>query len=141
MTDRQILTQQIIQDEGIELSAYQDSEGYWSIGVGRLIDKRRGGGITSQEAMMLLDHDLDLAITDLATFAWFPPLDVVRQRAVTNLRFNLGAGGFRTFQRFIHAMAVADYATAAQELLNSQWATQVGARAKEVADRIATGTE
>lgn len=38
------LTAQLRRDEGEKLYAYQDTLGYWTIGIGRLIDRRRGGG-------------------------------------------------------------------------------------------------
>lgn len=53
------LTKQLRRDEGEVLSAYQDHLGYWTIGVGRLIDKRKGGGLTSEESDYLLGNDID----------------------------------------------------------------------------------
>ena len=46
-------------DEGERLTAYQDHLGYWTIGVGRLIDDRKGGGISPAESTMLLRHDIE----------------------------------------------------------------------------------
>ena len=43
--------------EGFRASAYRDTRGYLTIGYGRLIDARRGGGITRQEAEFLLAGD------------------------------------------------------------------------------------
>ncbi len=50
MTLAQSITQQLRRDEGEVLHAYQDSLGYWTIGIGVLIDKRKGGGITKAES-------------------------------------------------------------------------------------------
>ena len=44
----------LIAEEGEKLSAYQDSMGFWTIGVGRLIDARKGGGISQEESRYLL---------------------------------------------------------------------------------------
>ena len=52
------LLEELSRDEGTVLQAYQDSLGYWTIGTGRLIDKRRGGGITKAEADYLLANDV-----------------------------------------------------------------------------------
>ena len=40
--------------EGRVAHAYIDSEGYTTIGVGRLIDKRKGGRLTDREIDYLL---------------------------------------------------------------------------------------
>jgi lysozyme len=60
---------------------------------------------------------------------------------MTNLVFNMGPGGVLTFQRFNTLMARGDYAAAADALLDSKWATQVGSRrAEQVASMIRTGS-
>ena len=41
-------------DEGRVRHAYQDHLGYWTIGVGRLIDQRKGGGLSEDEIDYLL---------------------------------------------------------------------------------------
>ena len=47
--------------DGFRASAYRYTRGYLTIGYGRLIDARRGGGITSQEAEFLLAGDINRA--------------------------------------------------------------------------------
>ena len=141
MTDRELLRAQIIRHEGLKYSAYADSLGYLTIGVGRLIDSRMGGGISHQEAMFLLDNDLDACIADLAArFPWFERLDAPRQMALVDLRFNLGAQGLLGFAKFLLAMGRGDYPKAAEELVASRWHTQVGARALEIEHMVRTGT-
>lgn len=44
-------------EEGVIPNAYRDHLGYWTIGVGRLIDPRRGGRITQAEERVLLRND------------------------------------------------------------------------------------
>src|SRR5580765_6037026 len=96
------LEDQLIRDEGLRLKPYTDTVGKTTIGVGRNLTDV---GISKDEALLLLNNDLDAAIADLSRFPWFVALDAVRQRAVVDLRFNLGMGGFLLFQRFIHDMA------------------------------------
>lgn len=140
MTERQRLVEELVADEGLELKVYRDSKGIETIGVGRNI---RDKGLSSREAFDLLDHDVDDAVSDLAgSFPWFVTLDAVRQRAVVNLRFNLGPSRFRTFKQFITAMAQGDYASAEQELVNSRWYHQVQkSRRERICRQIATGSE
>lgn len=141
-TQREALIAQLIRHEGLKLAAYHDSLGYLTIGVGRLIDARMGGGISADEALMLLNNDLDKCITDLAgRFPWFEGLDAVRQRALVDLRFNLGPSGLLEFSKFLVAMGRGDYATAARELVASRWYHQVGTRGPYLVQMVKTGQE
>jgi lysozyme len=136
MTDRQLLVEQIVRHEGLRLHPYVDSVGIVTIGVGRNLTDV---GISSQEAYLLLDHDLDDAIIDLASFPWFTGLGTIRQRALIDLRFNLGPTRFRTFRRMLAAVAAGDYPRAADEMRDSKWATQVHDRAIRLAWMMETG--
>jgi lysozyme len=135
--ERAELRQQLLSHEGLRLRVYTDSLGIPTIGCGRNLRDR---GITAAEAMDLLDHDIDECLNDCLTFAWFTNLDPVRQRAVLDLRFNLGATKLRTFTKFLGALNAYDYATAAEELRDSRWAHQVQpARVKRITDQIRLG--
>lgn len=124
--------------EGEVLHAYQDHLGFWTIGVGRLIDKR-GGGITHDEAMFLLDNDIAKCRESADKFPWFAKLDEVRQAAILDLLFNLGETKFWKFDQFRMAISVPDYAWAAEELKDSRWYTQVGKRGPRICSMILTG--
>ena len=51
--------------------AYEDSEGYLTVGVGRLIDKRKDGGISHTEAMYLLDDLASLLLIEYNEKEWY----------------------------------------------------------------------
>ncbi len=137
---REKLRTQLMADEGFVPHAYQDSEGYWSVGHGLLIDQRRGGGITLNESTLLLDNRVGIAIRDLrATYPWFDALDDVRQAVIANMRYNLGAGGFAAFHHLHAALAQRDYAAAANEMLASRWTEQVKTRAIRLATQMRSG--
>lgn len=131
----------LIKHEGIKLHAYQDHLGYWTIGVGRLIDQRRGGGITEQEAIMLLTHDILKASKqcyDNMTF--WPDLNEVRQDALINLCFNLGITGLLGFKNTLKAIAEKRWEDAEAGLRKSKWATQVQKeRVEDICHMIRTG--
>lgn len=140
--DRDALRQKLIAHEGLRLSAYQDHLGFWTIGVGRLIDARKGGTISKPEAMTLLDNDINACLDDLSTFSWFQSLDPVRQRALCDMRFQLGSGGFRGFQQMIAALEDGNYADAAAAARDSKWArSDSPERAKSVTAMLETGQE
>lgn len=134
--DRDALRTQLIAHEGLRLRLYVDTVGKATIGVGRNLTDR---GISDAEARYLLDNDINDAITALLAFPWFPDLDTVRQRAFVDLCFNMGFTRLCRFGRMLDAAARGDWATASAELLNSQYAQQVGVRAHEVAAMLRSG--
>lgn len=137
MTDERAKLQlQIMRHEGVKLKVYLDTLGIETIGVGRNL---RDKGISHDEAMFLLDNDLDECIRDCATFPWFADLDPVRQRVVVDLRFNLGPSRLRGFKNTLAAIGRGDYEAAAAGMLKSKWATQVGQRAIRLAEMMRTG--
>lgn len=137
VADREALRDQLVRHEGIRLRVYKDTLGIETIGIGRNLRDR---GITSAEALYLLDNDIDACLADCLTFPWFANLDAVRSRAVLDLRFNLGPTRLRTFKKFLGAMSAYDYETAADELEDSQWALQVQpTRVATIVDQIRDG--
>jgi lysozyme len=56
-----------------------------------------------------------------------------------NFVFNVGIGTALKFENAMEALKQSDYDTAAAELLDSRWSTQVGSRAQELATQIRTG--
>jgi len=123
--------------EGFVSAAYQDSRGYWTIGIGRLIDARRGGGITEDEALYLLRNDMQRTTEDLYTrMSWLHNLSEIRQAAIIDMAYNLGVAGLSEFKRMLSALQDADYERAADEARRSQWAEQVGIRAEDIDEMI-----
>lgn len=127
----------LIKHEGLRLKPYKCTAGRTSIGVGRNLDDN---GISEAEAMAMLDRDIAVTVSALRDeFLWFADLDRTRKDAVISLGFNMGIKKLTTFKRFIAAMVAQNYETAAAEILDSTYATQVGKRAIELAGMIRTG--
>lgn len=134
------LKEDLIRDEGLVLHAYKDTKGYLTIGVGRLIDKARNGGISKKEALFLLDNDILGTITELdKKLPWFKGLSEVRQRALVNMAFNLGINGLMNFKKMLRAMEIGHFDRAALEARDSKWYFQVGDRAKRIVKMIQEG--
>lgn len=133
------LKAKIMAHEGFVGHAYQDHLGYWTIGYGLLIDERRGGGITEDEAEYLLDNRMKTCWNDLKTIDAFNGLDEVRQAALMNMRYQLGGDGIRGFRKMWAALEDRDYERAADEALDSKWAKQTPQRALTMAAQIRTG--
>ena len=127
----------LVRHEGLRRLAYEDSLGVLTIGVGRNIEEV---GLSDDEIYYLLKNDIRRCETELDnSFRWYKNLDQVRQEAMINLCFNLGITRLRKFKLALRAMEAKDYEDAADEFLDSLWATQVGQRAVEVAEMIRTG--
>lgn len=130
------IREKLIEHEDLVLHAYEDHLGYLTIGVGRLIDKRRGGGISESEAMHLLDNDIARVVLRLdgeRGFKEFPP---VVKEALVNMAFQLGHRGVINFKKMWQALRESDWEKAADEALDSKWAEQTPNRAKEIAQMI-----
>jgi lysozyme len=135
--DRSRLQDQLIRDEGLRLKPYVDTVGKITIAVGRNLTDR---GITQTEAFYLLDHDIDLAELDCrARLPWWDELDPVRQGALTNIMFNIGAKRFMGFKRALERTEAKDWDGASAEWLDSHWSEQVGNRALRLASQIRDG--
>lgn len=134
------LKQDLLRDEGEVPHAYQDHLGYWTIGVGRLIDERRGGGISHDESMYLLGNDIERVRASLEGRLdyWFD-IGPGRQRALCNMAFQLGVSGLMAFRRMHNALAAGDWAGAEREALDSRWANQTPERAERVARLLREG--
>lgn len=134
------LKQLLIKHEAEVNHVYEDSEGYLTIGVGRLIDKRKGGKISHDEAMYLLDNDIKAVIGQCdRAFDWFDELDETRKIVILNMVFNLGIDGFKKFKKTIQHIENKNYEEAAIEMLDSAWSIQVGRRAIELSQMMKDG--
>lgn len=134
------LTKQLRRDEGEVLTAYQDHLGFWTLGVGRLIDKRKGGGITPEESAYLLSNDIDKREAELLRRApWMANLDPVRFGALLNMAFQMGVDGLLGFRNTLAMVRDGDYDGAASNMLHSKWAEQTPDRAKRISDQMKTG--
>lgn len=131
---------QLRRDEGVKDHAYTDSEGYLTIGVGRLIDRRKGGRLRPHEIDYLLDNDVAEKEGELrAKLPWYDDLDEARRGVLLNMAFNLGVEGLLKFVRTLESVRLGRYAQAAEQMLQSKWARQVGPRAERLSKQMRTG--
>jgi lysozyme len=119
---------------------YKCPAGHWTIGIGRNVDVNGGLGLSEEEVNFLLEGDIARVIKELSSeYKWFIDLDEVRKDAMIDISFNLGATKLRKFVLALDAMERADYKTASEEFLNSDWSRTVKGRSIELAAMIETG--
>ncbi|HEY4354888.1 MAG TPA: glycoside hydrolase family protein [Acidobacteriaceae bacterium] len=122
MIDEAAVTRRLVLDEDEVLHAYPDSKGYLTIGVGILIDERKGGGITQEESRYLLRNRIERKAAECENrFEWWHSIDDVRQGVILCMAFQLGTNGVANFRRMCAALRIRDYITASLEMLDSEW--------------------
>lgn len=133
------LIEMIKEHEGVVKHAYQDSRGYWTIGVGRLIDENLGGGLSDGEIDYLLANDVKRCREEAEQYPWFEGMNEPRQAVILSMLFNLGRPNFDKFKNMQAALENGDFLTASNEMLDSRWAKQVGRRAIEMSEMMESG--
>jgi lysozyme len=127
-----LLTRDLERDEGRESKPYRDTTGHLTIGVGHNLDAE---GLCKEAIDAQLAYDVKTkAIGPLNRFLpWFIEHPENVQRALANLMFNLGPTRLLKFHRTLGLIRTKRYNEAADALLDSLYARQVGDRAKRVA--------
>ena len=129
--------------EGRRLRIYVDTVGKQTIGVGRNIDDR---GLSDDEVDHLLANDMAIGADDarrwLGDAAW-SKLGLARQAALADFSMNLGLTTLMEFRATRAKLLARDYAGAANNMLASRWANQVGKepgqRAWRITEMVRTG--
>lgn len=133
------LIKQLREEEGEVLHAYDDHLGYSTIGVGRLIDKRKGGGITPEESAYLLDNDINKFSRQLdKTLPWWRSLSEPRRAVLVGMAFQMGIDGLLGFKNTLAMVKSGNYTEAAANMLASKWAQQTPGRAKRMSEQMRT---
>lgn len=131
------VVEQIKLDEGLSLKPYQCTADKFTIGYGRNIEDN---GISEEEAEFLLLNDIKNTQKELlANFEWFVMLNAPKQGVLINMCFNLGLTRFKQFKKMITAIEMGDYDEAAEQMLDSKWARQVGNRAIRLSNAMRKG--
>lgn len=156
--DRATLRDELVRDEGERLKWYKDSRGFATIGVGRNLDRPNAitaaetaklgitrasciaHGITHDQAMALLDSDIDEVERDLdAHLPWWRQMSPVRQRVILNMCFNMGIETLLQFHQTLADMQAGRYMAAALDMSKSAWHREVGNRAIRLEAMMRTG--
>jgi lysozyme len=139
MAVRHSIEAQLTLHEGKRRKVYRCTAGYLSAGVGRNLD---ANGFSDDEIELMLRNDIAAAKRALdARMPWWRDLDPVRQKVMIDMMFNLGPRSFGGFVRTLWDIRDGRYGIAADRMLRSKWARQVGARASRLANMMRTGND
>lgn len=121
--------------EGLRLKPYKCTAGKLTIGYGRNLEDV---GISQAEADMMFERDFAMAESEVKKLLRVNGIDwecLIEQRfyVLTDMMFNLGYDRLSKFKKFLYALKKGFYEDAANEMLDSLWAKQVGNRATQLA--------
>jgi lysozyme len=130
------LSEMLAKHEGKRNKPYRDTKGYLTVGIGRNIDTVPFG---EDEIQLMFENDIKSRRKGLAArLDWFDNLDSTRQDVLIDMSF-MGLDSLMKFVKMLNCLHLGNYDKAADELLDSQYAKEVGSRAKELAQMLRTG--
>jgi lysozyme len=132
------LLARVKQFEGYRRHAYRCSLGHLTIGYGTMIEEG-GHGVPSYIAELLLRDYLQTIETRLKVHEWYGELNAPRQHCILEMAYQMGVEGVLGFEKMIEALKRGDWPAAEAEALDSLWAKQTPARARDVAERLKLG--
>jgi lysozyme len=124
---------------GIHLKTYTTSQNIIQIGVNRDLVNQ---GISREEALYLLNNDIQSCIYDLKTWVYpfqFDKFPEHIQDAIISMRFMLGTVEYSNFKDMIVYLRDFNYKKAAKEIEKSKWAIQYPERSKEIINLFLKG--
>ena len=141
MSDK--LREMLKRHEDLRLKPYKDSRGIWTVGYGHNLEAHGEPipeSISLEQAEKYLDDDIARARRNCELFipGW-DDLDEVRRCVLVDMCFNLGLAGLIKFRIMLRCLQAGLYSKAAEAMLDSLWATQVGGRATELSKMMETG--
>ena len=135
---REKLLDMLMLHEGLELKPYKCTADKTTIGVGRNLEDV---GITKDEAKYLLQNDLDRILKEVEHWSFLKKLNEPRQAVILDMVFNMGVTRFNanTWVKTFAAIQNEEWEKAANEMLDSKWAKQVGQRAIRLSQMMRKG--
>lgn len=148
-------------DEGLKLTVYPDSLGYWTVGIGHLLTKvkdkataiavldglvgrKTNGLITEDEARKIFKADVEKATKQIKQSKILSPIydkvSPIRKMAIINMVFQMGIAGAESFQNSLTLISNSYYTQAGINLRKSKWYKQTPNRAERVIKVLTSGT-
>jgi lysozyme len=108
--------------------------------MGTLIDSRKGGAVSDDVVELMAREDIERNRQDLdKAIPWWRSLNPSRQLALEAMAYQLGTPNLLAFKKMLAALEAKNWIGAHMQALDSTWAEQTPARAKEVAALLRDG--
>ena len=142
--DTEKLREQLKVDEGCVYELYNDHLGYATFGIGHLVtesDPEHGSDIGTEvsesRVVEAFEQDVQTVLSDCAIlYPDFDELPEEAQQVIANMMFNLGRPRLSAFKGMKAGVDARDWNEAADQMVDSRWYRQVGARAERLVERI-----
>ena len=138
------LREQLKIDEGCVYKIYTDHLGYPTFGIGHLIiesDPENGQAVgtpvSNDRVDAAFDGDVEVVLSECKVlYPDFEDLPEEAQQIIANMMFNLGRPRLSKFVGMKRGVDAKDWDSAADEMVDSRWYRQVGARADRLVNRM-----
>jgi len=142
--DIEKLREQLKIDEGCVYELYNDHLGYATFGIGHLVtesDPEHGSDIGTEvsesRVVEAFEQDVQTVLSDCAVlYPDFDELPEEAQQVIANMMFNLGRPRLSAFKGMKAGVDARDWNEAADQMVDSRWYRQVGARAERLVERM-----
>jgi len=142
--DIEKLREQLKIDEGCVYELYNDHLGYATFGIGHLVlesDPEYGADIgtpvSDDRVIEAFEQDVKTVLSDCTVlYPDFDELPEEAQQVIANMMFNLGRPRLSAFKGMKAGVDARDWNEAADQMVDSRWYRQVGARAERLVERM-----
>ena len=129
------VVESIKKHEGFRRRMYKDSVGVPTIGYGFNLEQIE---LPKPVAELWLSFEIEKHQKELEQYHWYNRQPEPVKDALLDMHYNLGHSGFMEFKKMIKALKNDKREEAANEMLDSKWAHQVGRRAQKLAEIVRT---
>lgn len=136
VTKNDILKARLTRSEGRKTKPYVDTVGKITIGIGWNLTDR---GLPDKIIEELFELSLSEATLEAERIPVYSKLNPARKTVLIDMVFNMGLHSVLQFKNTLACLALGQWDAAAENMLRSDWAEQVGNRAIELAEIIKTG--
>ena len=138
------LREQLEIDEGVRYEIYKDHLGYPTFGIGHLIldsdpeyGQKSGTAVLKERVAEAFEADLVSVLSDCESlYGDFEDLPEDAQEIIANMMFNMGRPRLSKFRGMKRGVDAGNWEIAAEEMIDSRWYRQVGARAERLVKRM-----
>ena len=138
------LREQLEIDEGCVYEIYNDHLGYATFGIGHLVTEsdpengqELGTPVSESRVIEAFEQDVQTVLSDCAIlYPDFDELPEEAQQIIANMMFNLGRPRLSAFKGMKAGVDSRDWNEAADQMVDSRWYRQVGARAERLVERM-----
>ena len=142
--DLEKLKKQLEIDEGVVHEIYLDHLGYPTFGIGHLVTESDpenglevGTAVSVERCAQAFESDIQGVLRDCnILYPDFDDLPEEAQQIIANMMFNLGRPRLSKFVGMKRGVDAKDWNSAADEMVDSRWYRQVGARAERLVNRM-----